>query len=38
VVATGYVPFALGSDNCGSLRIPGVYNGAVSLLPKNWTR
>jgi hypothetical protein len=29
----GYVPFALGSDNCGSLRIPAVYTGAVSLLP-----
>jgi Asp-tRNA(Asn)/Glu-tRNA(Gln) amidotransferase A subunit family amidase len=30
-VGAGFVPFALGSDNCGSLRIPAVYNGAVSL-------
>jgi aspartyl-tRNA(Asn)/glutamyl-tRNA(Gln) amidotransferase subunit A len=30
-VGTGYVPFALGSDNCGSLRLPAVYNGAVTL-------
>jgi aspartyl-tRNA(Asn)/glutamyl-tRNA(Gln) amidotransferase subunit A len=30
-VGAGLVPFAVGSDNCGSLRIPAVYNGAVSL-------
>ena len=30
-VGTGFVPLAVGSDNCGSLRIPAVYNGAVSL-------
>jgi amidase len=30
-VGAGLVPFALGSDNCGSLRLPAVYNGAVSL-------
>lgn len=32
-VAAGFVPLALGSDNCGSLRIPAVYNGAVALRP-----
>lgn len=32
-VGVGFVPLALGSDNCGSLRIPAVYNGAVSLRP-----
>ncbi|MCP9793262.1 amidase [Vulcanococcus limneticus Candia 3F8] len=32
-VGAGFVPLALGSDNCGSLRIPAVYNGAVSLRP-----
>jgi aspartyl-tRNA(Asn)/glutamyl-tRNA(Gln) amidotransferase subunit A len=30
-VGAGFVPVAVGSDNCGSLRIPAVYNGAVSL-------
>lgn len=30
-VGTGFVPLAVGSDNCGSLRLPAVYNGAVSL-------
>jgi amidase len=30
-VGAGFVPFAVGSDNCGSLRLPAVYNGAVSL-------
>jgi len=30
-VGAGYVPLAVGSDNCGSLRLPAVYNGAVSL-------
>ncbi|MCC6778321.1 MAG: hypothetical protein IT537_17055 [Hyphomicrobiales bacterium] len=30
-VGAGLVPFPLGSDNCGSLRIPAVYNGAVTL-------
>lgn len=30
-VGAGFVPLAVGSDNCGSLRIPAVYNGAVSL-------
>ena len=30
-VGAGFVPFAVGSDNCGSLRIPAAYNGAVSL-------
>lgn len=30
-VGAGYVPFALSSDNCGSLRIPAAYNGAVTL-------
>ena len=32
-VAAGFVPLALGSDNCGSLRIPAVYNGVVALRP-----
>ncbi len=32
-VAAGFVPLALGSDNCGSLRLPAVYNGAVTLRP-----
>jgi aspartyl-tRNA(Asn)/glutamyl-tRNA(Gln) amidotransferase subunit A len=32
-VASGFVPLALGSDNCGSLRIPAVYNGVVALRP-----
>ena len=32
-VGAGFVPLALGSDNCGSLRIPAVYNGAVALRP-----
>ena len=32
-VGMGWVPIALGSDNCGSLRIPAAYNGAVSLRP-----
>jgi Asp-tRNA(Asn)/Glu-tRNA(Gln) amidotransferase A subunit family amidase len=32
-VGAGFVPLALGSDNCGSLRLPAVYNGAVSLRP-----
>ncbi|MCP9835152.1 amidase [Cyanobium sp. La Preciosa 7G6] len=30
-VGAGFVPLALGSDNCGSLRLPAVYNGAVTL-------
>ena len=30
-VGAGLVPLAVGSDNCGSLRIPAAYNGAVSL-------
>jgi Asp-tRNA(Asn)/Glu-tRNA(Gln) amidotransferase A subunit family amidase len=30
-VGAGFVPLAIGSDNCGSLRIPATYNGAVSL-------
>ncbi len=30
-VGAGYLPFAVGSDNCGSLRIPAAYNGAVTL-------
>src|SRR5258708_1855945 len=30
-VGAGFVPVAVGSDNCGSLPIPAVYNGAVSL-------
>jgi aspartyl-tRNA(Asn)/glutamyl-tRNA(Gln) amidotransferase subunit A len=30
-VGAGFVPLAVGSDNCGSLRLPAVYNGAVSL-------
>ncbi|MFM7676288.1 MAG: amidase [Synechococcus sp.] len=32
-VGAGLVPLAVGSDNCGSLRLPAVYNGAVSLRP-----
>jgi Asp-tRNA(Asn)/Glu-tRNA(Gln) amidotransferase A subunit family amidase len=32
-VGAGFVPLALGSDNCGSLRLPAVYNGAVALRP-----
>ena len=32
-VGAGFVPLAVGSDNCGSLRIPAVYNGAVALRP-----
>ena len=32
-VGVGLVPLALGSDNCGSLRLPAVYNGAVALRP-----
>lgn len=32
-VGAGFVPLAAGSDNCGSLRIPAVYNGAVALRP-----
>jgi Asp-tRNA(Asn)/Glu-tRNA(Gln) amidotransferase A subunit family amidase len=32
-VGAGWVPMAVGSDNCGSLRLPAVYNGAVSLRP-----
>ena len=32
-VGAGLVPLAAGSDNCGSLRLPAVYNGAVSLRP-----
>ncbi len=30
-VGAGLVPLAVGSDNCGSLRLPAVYNGAVTL-------
>lgn len=30
-VAAGFVPIALGSDNCGSLRVPAAYNGVVSV-------
>ncbi len=30
-VGAGMVPLAVGSDNCGSLRLPAVYNGAVAL-------
>ncbi len=36
-VGAGFVPLAVGSDNCGSLRIPAVYNGAVALRP-TWGR
>ncbi|KEF43280.1 MAG: hypothetical protein ER33_00615 [Cyanobium sp. CACIAM 14] len=32
-VGADFVPLAVGSDNCGSLRLPAVYNGAVSLRP-----
>jgi aspartyl-tRNA(Asn)/glutamyl-tRNA(Gln) amidotransferase subunit A len=32
-VGFGFVPLAVGSDGCGSLRIPAVYNGALSLRP-----
>jgi Asp-tRNA(Asn)/Glu-tRNA(Gln) amidotransferase A subunit family amidase len=32
-VGFGLVPLAVGSDGCGSLRIPAVYNGALSLRP-----
>lgn len=32
-VGASFVPLAVGSDNCGSLRLPAVYNGAVSLRP-----
>jgi len=32
-VAAGFVELALGSDNCGSLRLPAVYNGVVTLRP-----
>lgn len=32
-VGAGFVPLAVGSDNCGSLRIPAVYNGVVALRP-----
>jgi Asp-tRNA(Asn)/Glu-tRNA(Gln) amidotransferase A subunit family amidase len=32
-VGSGFVPLAVGSDGCGSLRIPAVYNGALSLRP-----
>ncbi len=30
-VGSRLVPLAVGSDNCGSLRLPAVYNGAVAL-------
>jgi Asp-tRNA(Asn)/Glu-tRNA(Gln) amidotransferase A subunit family amidase len=32
-VGAGFVPLALCSDNCGSLRLPAVCNGAVTLRP-----